>query len=73
MTVKKDILEALWAKNDFWTKKFTQAEEYLTMAQDAHVETYKKLEEAKHNVEYYSSTRDKLLVAINTIEDFIND
>ena len=73
MTVKKDILDALWAKNDFWAKKLSRAQEELTIAYDIQAEGYKKLEEAKHNVEYYRSTREKIIAAINTIEDFVND
>lgn len=73
MTIKRDIVTALWSKLDFWSTRHDKAKEDLTLAQDAHVEAYKKLEKAKHNVEYYRSTREKLIAAIITIEDFIND
>lgn len=73
MAVKKDILDALWTKNEFWSKELSRAQDFLTLVQNAHVESSKRLEGAKHTVECCRSTRVQILAAINTIEDLIND
>lgn len=73
MTVKKDILDALWFKIDFWGRKTTQAQEQLILAKAAHREALECLDAAENTVEYYKSTHGKLLTAVNTIEDFLDD
>lgn len=73
MTVKKDILDALWFKIDFWGRKTTEATAKLVLAQSAHREACENLAEAEKTVAWYKSTHEKLLTAVNTIEDFVND
>lgn len=73
MTVKKDILKALWFKIDFWGRKTTEATAKLVLAQSAHREACENLAEAEKTVAWYKSTHEKLLTAVNTIEDFVND
>jgi hypothetical protein len=73
MAIKKDILDALWAKTDFWAKKTTEATAKLVLAQSAHREACENLAEAEKTVAWYKSTHEKLIAAIITIEDFIND
>lgn len=73
MTVKEDILAALWSKIDFWGRKTTEATGKLVLAQSAHREACEALEEAEKTVAWYKSVHEKLLSAVNTIEDFVND
>lgn len=49
MIVKKDILDALWAKTDFWARKTTEATAKLVLAQSAHREACENLAEAEKN------------------------
>lgn len=73
MTIKEDVLKSLWSKIEFWGRKSTEATARLVLAQSAHREACENLAEAEKTVAWYKSTHEKLIAAIITIEDFIND